>query len=108
MQSLATTVFSLNTYLTRNVVEMNLANEINLVTVNLFTLKTVSNECYFCEKSECRKFKCRHLNAYKVAEKIHLNDRNRIYLRLAERSEALIKFIRERSQRKMMNLALRD
>ena len=97
MQSLATTVFSLNTYLTRDVVKMNLTNEINFITVNFFTSETVSNEYYFCEKFKCRKFKCRHLNAYKVAEKIHLNNRNRIYLRFVERSKALIKFIRERS-----------
>ena len=65
------------------------------------------DECYFCEKSECRKFRCRHLDAYKTIEKIHLDDRNRIYLRSAERDEALIKFIRDRSQKEMMNIILR-
>ena len=66
------------------------------------------DECYFYEKLKCRKFKCRHLNAYKTIEKIHLNNRNRIYLRSAKKDEALIKFIRDRSQKEMINIILRE
>ena len=62
----------------------------SVVSEMMFTI----NEYYFYEKLKCRKFKCRYLNVYKTVKKIHLNDRNRIYLRFTKKDEALIKFIR--------------
>ncbi len=63
-------------------------------------------ECFFYEEIKCQKIKCCQLNIYKTEEKIHVNEANRFWMKLAERNDRLTFFALSCSQKDLINNAL--
>ncbi len=64
-------------------------------------------ECFFCEEIECQKIRYHQLNIYKTKEKIHVNETNRFWMKLAERSDRLTSFTLSCSQKELIDNALK-
>ncbi len=64
-------------------------------------------ECFFYEEIECQKIRCCQLNIYKTEEKIHVNETNRLWMKLAERDDRLTSFTLNHSQKELIDNALK-
>ncbi len=64
-------------------------------------------ECFFYEEIKCQKIRCHQLNIYKTEEKIYMNETNRFWMRLTERNDRLTSFTLSRSQKELIDNALK-
>ncbi len=112
MQNMTASVSMLNVYILRELVTSARSAMLMLSSFSLSKSKRASSmfrikECFFCEEIECQKIKCRQLNIYKIEKKIHVNETNRLWIKLVERSDRLTSFALSRSQKQLIDNALK-
>ncbi len=112
MQNMTASVSMLNIYI---LCELITSAHSTISILSLFSLlrserassMSRMKECFFCKEIECQKIRCHQLNIYKTEEKIHVNETNRFWMRLAEKDDRLTSFTLSHSQKKLINNALK-
>ncbi len=102
MQNMTASVLMLNVYISHELVTsarsaMLMLSSFSLSRSERASLMSRMKECFFYEEIKCQKIRCCQLNIYKTEEKIHVNETNRLWIRLAERSDRLTSFTLSRS-----------
>ena len=111
MQNMTASVLMLNVYISHELITsahsaMSMSSLFSLSKSERASSMSRMKECFFCEEIECQKIRCCQLNIYKTEEKIHVNETNRLWIRLAERSDRLTSFALSRSQKELIDNAL--
>jgi len=83
MQNMTASVSMLNVYISREFITSARSAMLMLSSFSLSRSEQASSmsrmkECFFCEEIECQKIRCHQLNIYKIEEKIHVNETNRL------------------------------
>ncbi len=112
MQNMTASVLMLNVYISHELVTsarsaMLMLSSFSLSRSERASLMSRMKECFFYEEIKCQKIRCCQLNIYKTEEKIHVNETNRLWIRLAERSDRLTSFTLSRSQKELIDNALK-
>ncbi len=111
MQNMTASVSMLNIYISCEFITsaysvMLMSSLFSLSRSEWASLMFKMKECFFYEEIKCQKIKCCQLNIYKTEEKIHVNEANRFWMKLAERNDRLTFFALSCSQKDLINNAL--
>ncbi len=112
MQNMTASVSMLNVYISCKLVTsahsaMLMSLSFSLSRSERASLMFKMKECFFYEEIECQKIRCHQLNIYKTEEKIHVNETNRLWMRLAEKDNRLTSFTLSHSQKELIDNALK-
>ncbi len=112
MQNMTASVSMLNVYISHELVTsahsaISMSSSFSLSRSKRASSMFRIKECFFCKEIECQKIRCYQLNIYKTEEKIHVNEINRLWMRLAERDDRLTSFTLSHSQKKLIDNALK-
>ncbi len=112
MQNMTASVSMLNVYISCKLVTsahsaMLMSLSFSLSRSERASLMFKMKECFFYEEIECQKIRCHQLNIYKTEEKIHVNETNRLWMRLAEKDDRLTSFTLSHSQKELIDNALK-
>jgi len=112
MQNMTASVSMLNVYISCKLVTsahsaMLMSLSFSLSRSERASLMFKMKECFFYEEIECQKIRCHQLNIYKTEEKIHVNETNRLWMRLAEKNDRLTSFTLSHSQKELIDNALK-
>ncbi len=83
MQNMTASVLMLNVYISHELITsahsaMSMSSLFSLSKSERASSMSRMKECFFCEEIECQKIRCHQLNIYKIEEKIHVNETNRL------------------------------
>ncbi len=112
MQNMTASVSMFNVYISYELVT-SACSTISMLSLFLLSrskrasLMFRMKECFFYEEIKCQKIRCCQLNIYKTEEKIHVNEINRLWMKLAERNDRLTSFALSCSQKKLIDNALK-
>ncbi len=112
MQNMTASVSMLNIYISCKLVT---SAHSAILMLSLFSLSRSERaslmsrmkECFFYEEIKCQKIKYHQLNIYKTEEKIHVNETNRLWMRLVEKDDRLTSFTLSHSQKELIDNALK-
>ncbi len=112
MQNMIAFILMFNVYISHKLITSAHSAMLMLSSFSLSRSKRASSmfrikECFFYEEIKCQKIRCYQLNIYKTEEKIHMNEINRLWMRLAERDNRLTSFILSHSQKELIDNALK-
>ncbi len=112
MQNMTAFVLMLNVYISHELITsahstMLMSSSFLLSRSEWASLMFKMKECFFYEEIKYQKIRCHQLNIYKTEEKIHVNETNRLWMRLAERDDRLTSFTLSRSQKELIDNALK-
>ncbi len=112
MQNMTASVLMLNVYISCEFITSAHSAMLMLSSFSLLRSEWASSmfrmkECFFCEEIKCQKIKCHQLNIYKTEEKIHVNETNRLWIKLIERDDRLTSFALNHFQKELIDNALK-
>ncbi len=112
MQNMTASVLMLNVYISCELITsahsaMLMSSLFSLLKSEWASSMSRMKECFFCKKIKCQKIRCYQLNIYKIEEKIHVNETNRLWMKLTERSDRLTSFALSHSQKELIDNALK-
>jgi len=112
MQNMTASVLMFNVYISCKLITSAHSTMLMLSSFSLlrsewtFSMSRMK-ECFFYEEIKCQKIKCYQLNIYKIKEKIHMNEINRLWMKLTERNDKLIFFTLSHFQKKLIDNVLK-
>ncbi len=97
MQNMTASVSMLNIYISRKLITSTHSTMLMSSSFLLSRSEQASSmfkmkECFFYKEIECQKIKYHQLNIYKIKEKIHVNEINKLWMKFTERSDRLTSF----------------
>ncbi len=112
MQNMTASVLMLNVYISHELVTsahstMSMLSSFSLLKSEWASSMFRMKECFFCEEIKCQKIRCCQLNIYKTEKKIHVNETNRLWMRLVEKDDRLTSFTLSHSQKELIDNALK-
>ncbi len=112
MQNMTASVSMLNVYISCKLVTsahstMSMSSSFSLSRSEWASSMFRMKEYFFYEEIKCQKIKCYQLNIYKIKEKIHVNETNRLWMKLAEKDDRLTSFALSHSQKELIDNALK-
>ncbi len=111
-QNMTASVSMLNVYISGKLITsthstMSMSSSFLLSRSEWASLMFRMKECFFYEEIKCQKIKCHQLNIYKIEEKIHMNETNRLWIKLVEKDDRLTSFALNHSQKELIDNALK-
>ncbi len=111
-QNMTASVSMLNVYISCKLITsthstMSMSSSFLLSRSEWASLMFRMKECFFYEEIKCQKIKCHQLNIYKIEEKIHMNETNRLWIKLIEKDDRLTSFALNHSQKELIDNALK-